>query len=64
MPAPWVAGRGDTFLLVFIRPGPRLSTLISPGSLAVKPLLFLEQFGWCEVDLFLVLSAFLITSLL
>jgi peptidoglycan/LPS O-acetylase OafA/YrhL len=52
------------FLLVFVHHGPRLSALLSPRSVGHGALVFLEGFGWCGVDLFLVLSAYLITSLL
>lgn len=52
------------FLMVFVYHGPRLSALFAPGRPLSKPLHILEDFGWFGVDLFLVLSAFLITSLL
>jgi len=52
------------FLLVFVHHGPRLSALFAPGSVLNKGLRFIEERGWFGVDLFLVLSAFLITSLL
>src|SRR5215467_6431474 len=49
------------FFLVFIHHGPRLSELTPPSSLTHSLLRFFEDFGACGVDLFLVLSAFLIT---
>lgn len=52
------------FLLVFVHHGPRFGLLTQPGSTATKVLELLFNFGWAGVDLFLVLSAFLITSLL
>jgi peptidoglycan/LPS O-acetylase OafA/YrhL len=56
--------RFTAFLLVFLHHGPQLSRLFRPGSLPFSVLDFLERRGWFGVDLFLVLSAFLITSLL
>jgi peptidoglycan/LPS O-acetylase OafA/YrhL len=52
------------FLLVFFHHGPFLSTLLPARSAGRAGLAFLELWGWCGVDLFLVLSAYLITSLL
>jgi Predicted acyltransferases len=52
------------FLLVFIHHGPRMSVLFPAKSAGRAGLTFLQNWGWCGVDLFLVLSAYLITSLL
>jgi peptidoglycan/LPS O-acetylase OafA/YrhL len=52
------------FLLVFIHHGPRLSALFPQQSTGRIIFDFLQNYGWCGVDLFLVLSAYLITSLL
>lgn len=52
------------FLLVFIHHAPRTSGLFGRGSGIRSTVHFIEVFGWCGVDLFLVLSAFLITTLL
>jgi peptidoglycan/LPS O-acetylase OafA/YrhL len=52
------------FLLVFFHHAQPLSTLFVPGTAGHGGLHWLEKWGWCGVDLFLVLSAFLITSLL
>jgi len=52
------------FLLVFIHHGPRMSVLFPVRSAGRASLTFLQNWGWCGVDLFLVLSAYLITSLL
>jgi peptidoglycan/LPS O-acetylase OafA/YrhL len=52
------------FLFVFIHHGPALGELLPPGSTVRHCLDFLKTKGWFGVDLFLVLSAFLITSLL
>lgn len=52
------------FLLVFLHHAPRLSGFLPQGSAARFALRFAEENGWLGVDLFLVLSAFLITSLL
>src|SRR5512142_2680862 len=52
------------FLLDFMHHGPKRSTLCAAGTVINKSLRVLEGFGWFGVDLFLVLSAFLSTSLL
>ena len=52
------------FLLVFVHHGPHLSALFAAVPFIARALEFLEHFGWFGVDLFLVLSAYLITSLL
>jgi peptidoglycan/LPS O-acetylase OafA/YrhL len=52
------------FLLVFFYHGPRMSVLFPAQSAGRVGLTFLQDWGWCGVDLFLVLSAYLITSLL
>ncbi|MBN2576302.1 MAG: acyltransferase [Deltaproteobacteria bacterium] len=52
------------FLLVFVHHGPRFGGLFPSGSLGRAGFDFLKNWGWFGVDLFLVLSAFLITSLL
>jgi Predicted acyltransferases len=52
------------FLLVFVHHGPRISSLFAGNSAGRYVFGFLEHWGWCGVDLFLVLSAYLITSLM
>ncbi len=52
------------FLLVFIHHIAILQICFGPRSPLTPYILRLQQFGWCGVDLFLVLSAFLITTLL
>lgn len=52
------------FLLVFVHHGPPTSRLFPAKSAARAFFAFLETMGWCGVDLFLVLSAYLITSLM
>jgi peptidoglycan/LPS O-acetylase OafA/YrhL len=52
------------FLLVFIHHFSLFHLLFAPGSLLERHVGLLQHFGWCGVDLFLVLSAYLITTLL
>jgi peptidoglycan/LPS O-acetylase OafA/YrhL len=52
------------FFLVFIHHAGLPASRFPVGSLPYRVLDFLHEFGWMGVDLFLVLSAFLITSLL
>ena len=52
------------FLLVFVHHGPHWDAVFAPHSTGNRIFSFLESYGWCGVDLFLVLSAYLITSLL
>jgi len=42
------------FLLVFIHHGPRMSVLFPVRSAGRASLTFLQNWGWCGVDLFLV----------
>lgn len=52
------------FFVVFFHHSPSAEKFFVPGSLLAKFFHFLNAFGWIGVDLFLVLSAFLITKLL
>jgi peptidoglycan/LPS O-acetylase OafA/YrhL len=52
------------FFVVFFHHFPSAEKFFSPESLLAKFFHFVNAFGWIGVDLFLVLSAFLITKLL
>lgn len=52
------------FFLVLFHHFPSAEWYFAPGSPAQRMAVYLHQFGWIGVDLFLVLSAYLITKLL
>jgi peptidoglycan/LPS O-acetylase OafA/YrhL len=52
------------FLLVFVHHAPPAAHLFQPGSVGARVCGRIQEFGWIGVDLFLVLSAYLITTLL
>jgi len=52
------------FLMVFVHHVPTLGPYLAPGSVGRVLATRAHQFGWMGVDLFLVLSAYLITRLL
>jgi len=52
------------FLLVFVHHAPPAARLFESGSTAAWLCQRIQEFGWVGVDLFLVLSAYLITTLL
>lgn len=51
-------------LLVMLHHGPDPARHFAPNSIAGRVLAWFHEWGWCGVDLFLALSAYLITTLL